>query len=42
MSATDFQQKKKKSSLLHIRRKKYFVSMEVREFKNTIRHIRKL
>jgi hypothetical protein len=37
-----FSAEQKLSSIYHIRRAKYFVSMEVREFRNIIRHIRKL
>jgi len=41
MNAMDFQQNKL-SSIYHIRRTKYFVSMQEREFKNNIRQIKKL
>ena len=41
INARDFQQNKL-SLICHCRRAKYFVSMQVREFKNIIRLIRKL
>jgi len=41
MNATEFQQNKL-SLLWHIRRAKYFVSMQEGDFKYVIRHIRKL